>query len=85
MSKSDLRARPIFYRERDSIEAHLTIVFAALAISRELQDRTGPSIKKLIRTLRPLRSVTVEIAGHTLSADPTLTPEAADILNALRG
>lgn len=83
MSKSDLRARPIFHRERDSIEAHLTIVFAALAISRDLQERTGLSIKKIIRTLRPLRSVTVEIAGHTLSAAPTLTPEAADILNAL--
>ena len=27
MSKSDLRARPIYHRKRDSIEAHLTIVF----------------------------------------------------------
>jgi hypothetical protein len=83
MTKSDLRARPIFHRERDSIEAHLTIVFAALAISRHLQDRTGGSIKKLIRTLRPLRSVTVEVAGHTFTADPTITPDAEAILNAL--
>jgi hypothetical protein len=30
MSKSDLRARPVFHYKRDSIEAHLTIVFAAL-------------------------------------------------------
>jgi hypothetical protein len=29
MSKSDLQARPIYHRKRDSIEAHLTIVFAA--------------------------------------------------------
>ncbi|WP_345119426.1 IS1634 family transposase, partial [Ornithinibacter aureus] len=28
MSKSDLRARPIFHHTRDAIEAHLTIVFA---------------------------------------------------------
>jgi transposase len=35
MAKSDLAARPIFHRIRDSIEAHLTIVFAALAVSRE--------------------------------------------------
>jgi hypothetical protein len=27
MAKSDLAARPIFHRLRDSIEAHLTIVF----------------------------------------------------------
>ncbi len=33
MSKSDLAARPMFARKRDAIEAHLTIVFAALAIS----------------------------------------------------
>jgi len=44
MTKSDLAARPIFHRIRDSIEAHLTIVFAALAVSREAQARTGVSI-----------------------------------------
>ena len=36
MAKSDLAARPIFHRVRDSIEAHPTIVFAALAVSRAL-------------------------------------------------
>ena len=41
MSKSDLRARPIYHRKRDSIEAHLTIVFAALAVTRFIEDRTG--------------------------------------------
>ena len=41
MSKSDLRARPIFHHRRDAIEAHLTVVFAALAVSRYLQDLTG--------------------------------------------
>jgi len=34
MSKSDLEARPVYHRKRDSIEARLTIVFAALAVSR---------------------------------------------------
>jgi hypothetical protein len=29
MAKSDLQARPIYQRKRDSIEAHLTIVLAA--------------------------------------------------------
>lgn len=83
MAKTDLRARPIFHRLQDSIEAHLTIVFTALAVSRHLQEQTGVSIKKLVRTLRPLRSVTVEIAGHTFTAEPTITPEAEEVLNAL--
>jgi hypothetical protein len=34
MSKHDLRARPIYHRKRDSIDAHLSVVFAALAITR---------------------------------------------------
>ena len=74
MSKSDLRARPVFHHQRESIEAHLTVVFAALAISRDLQERTGLSIKKIVTTLRPLRSVTIQFAGHSLTAEPTLTP-----------
>ena len=45
MSKTDLAARPIFHRTRDAIEAHLTIVFAALAIARGLQQRTRVSLK----------------------------------------
>ncbi|WP_054820523.1 hypothetical protein [Arthrobacter sp. JCM 19049] len=41
MTKSDLRARPIFHREKDSIDAHLTVVFAALATGRHLQEISG--------------------------------------------
>jgi hypothetical protein len=39
MSKTDLRARPIYHHKRDSIEAHLTIVMAALAVSHWLEER----------------------------------------------
>ena len=83
MSKSDLRARPIFHHTRESIEAHLTIVFAALAVARYLQDQTGMSIKKIIRTLRPLQQVTVRIAGHDHLAEDPHTPAAETILKAL--
>lgn len=83
MSKTDLRARPMFHHTRDAIEAHLTIVFAALAIARYLQAATGLSIKKIIRTLRPLQQITVHIAGHEhLAADPLIGP-AREILEAL--
>ncbi len=62
MAKSDLRARPIFHHTRESIEAHLTIVFAALAVSRHLQNTTGLSIKKIVRTLREVRSATIGLS-----------------------
>ena len=83
MSKSDLRARPIFHHTRDAIEAHLTIVFAALAIARYLQDETGMSIKKIIHTLRPIQQIRVRIAGHEHLAEDPLSPAARSILEAL--
>jgi hypothetical protein len=84
MSKTDLRARPVFHHTRDAIEAHLTVVFAALAVARYLQDATAMSIKKIVRALRPLQQITVRIAGHEhLAADP-LTEPARKILDALR-
>ena len=83
MSKTDLRARPMFHHDRDAIEAHLTIVFAALAVARYLQDTTGMSIKKIVTTLRPLQQVTVRLAGHEHLAQDPLTPTAETILDAL--
>ena len=73
----------MFHRTRDAIEAHLTVVFAALAIARHMQDATGVSIKKLVRTLRPLRSVTIKINGHAITAAPTIGPDAREILDRL--
>ncbi len=83
MSKTDLQARPIFARTRDAIEAHLTIVFAALAISRTVQDRTGLSIRKVLRELRLLRSATVEINGHTRTYPPAINADQHALLDAL--
>lgn len=83
MSKSDLAARPIFHRTRDAIEAHLTIVFAALAIARDLQARSGVSLKKIIRTLRPLQHVTIRIGDQQLEAEPATPDPVTEILDAL--
>jgi hypothetical protein len=41
MSKHDLQARPVYHHLRDSIESHLTAVFAGLAVSRWIEVRTG--------------------------------------------
>ena len=83
MSKHDLRARPVFHHTRDAIEAHLTVVMAALAIARHLQDTTGISIKRIIRALKPLQEITINLNGHHLTAADPLTPEAEEILTAL--
>jgi DDE family transposase len=85
MSKSDLAARPMFARTREAIEAHLTIVFTALALSRAIQDRTGLSIRRVLRTLKPLRSAVIEINGVNQTIPPALGPAETAILDALPG
>jgi transposase len=52
MSKSDLQARPIYHHKRDSIEAHLTIVFAALPVSRWIEAATRWPIRKFAASIR---------------------------------
>ncbi len=54
MSKHDPQARPIYHHLRESIEAHLTVVFAALAVSHYIERQTGRSIKKFVRHRTPL-------------------------------
>lgn len=80
MSKTDLRARPMFHRAKDAIEAHLTIVFAALALAREAQTRTGLAIRNIIRQLRPLRSATLTINGASSTYPPHVPEPQAQIL-----
>jgi hypothetical protein len=84
MSKTDLRARPIYHHKRESIEAHLTIVMAALAVSRWLERQTGWSIKKLVTTLRRYRSIAVQTGDHILHAGTPLDKDTRAAVNAIK-
>src|SRR5215472_5373027 len=55
-------------RQRDSIEAHLTVEFAALAVSRWIEDRTGWSVKKIVRTARRYRTIEIQAGSHASTA-----------------
>ena len=79
MSKHDLQARPIYHHKRESIEAHLSIVFAALAVSHWIEHQTGWSIKKFVRTARRYRTVRSTPAAHLTAAD-RLPADLHDIL-----
>ena len=84
MAKSDLAARPIFHRTKDSIEAHLTIVFAALAISRWIEDTTGWSIKKFVRTARRYRTIQIQAGEQTITAADPLPDDLQQTLEAIK-
>jgi transposase len=84
MSKHDLRARPIYHRKRESIDAHLSIVFAALAVTRFIEARTGWSIKRFVRTARRYRTVQIRAGQHVLTAEDPLPPDLSDALALIR-
>ena len=84
MSKSDLQARPVYAHQRDSIEAHLTIVFAALAIARWLETATGWSIRKIVRTLRRYRTIEIQLGTHTITAADPVPPKIAELITQIQ-
>jgi Transposase DDE domain len=71
MAKSDLQARPVYHHLRDSIDAHLTIVFAALAVGRWIEHRTGWSIRRFVKTARRYRTIKIQAGSQIITAaDP---------------
>ena len=80
MSKHDLQARPVYHHKRESIEAHLTIMFAALAVSHCIEHRTGWTIKKFVRTTRRYRTVHIRAGRQTLTAADPLPDDLCEAL-----
>jgi transposase len=66
ISKSDLKARPVFHTVKEKIEAHVTIVFAALAIARYVEITTGKSLERIVNLLEKTKEV---ILQDTLSQE----------------
>jgi hypothetical protein len=83
IAKSDLKARPIFHHKRESIDAHLTIVFAALAISRRIEDATKTSIRRFVQKLEPLRTGIVSINGAKQLLKPRVPQDISTLLSFL--
>lgn len=83
MSKSDLRARPIYHHKRESIEAHLNVVFAALAVARWLETTTGWSTRKLVKALRRYRTVQIKAGNETVTAEDPLPDDIRAVLDAI--
>lgn len=84
MSKTDLKARPIFHSLKESIEAHLLVVFVALVVSRYVEMVTNTSIQKTMTILGRIKEVTVEdtVSGEHASKFTDVTPEAKQLLQA---
>ena len=80
MSKHDLQARPIYHHKRESIEAHLAVVFAALAMTHHIEAATGWSIKRFVQTARRYRTIAIRAGGQIITAEEPLPTELRDAL-----
>lgn len=85
MSKSDLKARPIYHHKRESIEAHLTVVMAAMAVGHLLEERSELSLKRLVRTLKKYRTFELQVAGQTIHAASPLPAEVQEVIDRIQG
>ena len=80
ISEHDLKARPIYHHKRESIDAHLAVIFAALAVTHHIETTTGWSIKKFVRTTRRYRTIGIRVGGHVLTAEDPLPADLRDAL-----
>ncbi|HCM94892.1 MAG TPA: IS1634 family transposase [Glutamicibacter sp.] len=84
MTKSDLSARPVFHRDEDASDAHLTVVFAALAIGRHLQEISGMSLKRIITDLKGVRSAKIQVNGDYVVIPAEISAELRELLKKLQ-
>ncbi len=68
ITKSDLEARPIYHRKKESIEYHILIVFVALCMCKIIELTQGRTLQKVIDGLKDKWTVTLydEISGNSL-------------------
>ena len=59
------------------------MAMASQSVAHHLQDTTGISIARIVRELRGLQEVTINLNGHHLATAPRPTDAANDILTAL--
>ena len=85
MSKHDLQARPIYHHLRESIEAHLSIVVTAMAVSHYIEHQTGCSIKKFVRTARRYRTVKIKAGRQILTAADPLPDDLREAIARISG
>lgn len=83
MAKSDLLARPIFHRKRDSIEVHILIVFVSLCMAKSIELFSGLSIKKIKDLIWDVLEIKLrdDLTGNIFSKQiDTVPPKATEIL-----
>jgi transposase len=79
IAKSDLLARPIFHRKRDSIEVHILIVFVSLCVVKSIELFSGLSIKKVKDLIWDVLDIKLkdDLTGNVFSKQIDIVPKKA--------
>lgn len=82
--KSDLAARPIYHHTRDSIEAHLSIVFAALAVGALDRGHHRLVDPPVVKTARLYRTIAIQAGDHIVTAADPLPDDLASAIETIK-
>lgn len=78
-------AGPQDLRKHHDLADGLTIVFAALAVSRWIESTTGWSIRRFVKTARRYRTIQVQAGQHTITAADPLPGDLRNAIDAING
>jgi len=68
-----------------ALEAHLTIVFAALAVSGWIERQTGWTIRRFVKTARRHRTIEIQAGDHIITAADPIPDDLRHAVDAISG
>lgn len=77
------RHDPIFHRTHDAICVHLTVVMAALAMSKHVFLISGVTAPKLVERLKRLCHATVDTGTHCYDIPPEIDEETTNLITTI--
>lgn len=85
ISKSDLKARPIFHSKTQAIEAHILICFIALTLAKYIEIKTKKSIRSVVKTLKKITDARIvdQLHRREIVMRSEVSDEAKEILKNL--
>ena len=83
ISKSDLKARPIFHNKQQAIETHILICFMALALAKFIEIKTKKSIRSIVKELKKITDARIydQINKREIKMRSEISDEMRDILD----
>lgn len=82
IAKSDLEIRPIYHFKQQTIEVHILICFAALAICKYMEIKTGRSTRQIVKILKSVTDARIKnmLTGEEIIMRSEITTEINEII-----